>query len=214
VIENDQIYADASFPTHQWRVSGVKLEPFSIGHAIILQSHNSPFLDFRSPEFEDLMLALWICSRPVEPNRNPARDSLPRRWRWAARLLRGIAKDDPERTWVSIQMLQEYIFDSLWFKPPISTKNDKICRTSSCPTMIPMLRALQNHWRYTEREALNMPLKKAKMLHAAWLEHEGALQFVTQADKDTIEQMKKPENVAWNKRIREEAARKVAANKK
>lgn len=56
-----------------------------------------------------------------------------------------------------------------------------------------------------------MPLKKAKMLHAAWLEHEGALSFTTQADKDVIERMKDPANIAWNKKIREEAAKKVAA---
>lgn len=211
MIENDQIYAEVSFPSLRWRVSGVKLLPFSIGHALILQSQNSPFLDFRQLEFENLMIGLWVCSRPVRANVNTAHLKLPFWWRWATRSLRKIADKDPERTWASIEMFQDYIWDSMFFKPPISTRNDKLSRLSSCPTMLPMMRALQNHWGFSHSEVLNMPLKKAKMLHAGWLEHEGALSFTTQADKDVITQMKLPENVAWNKQIREEAAKKAAA---
>jgi hypothetical protein len=160
------------------------------------------------------MVALWVCSRPVEQNRNTASTKLPWRWKFWGKRLRKIAETNPERTWVSIQILQDYVFESLFFKPPIARKEEKLCRTSTCPTMLPMIRALMNHWRFSELEVLNMPLKKAKMLHAGWLEHEGALTFVTQSDLDVIECMKLPENIEWNKKIREEAAKKAAAKKK
>lgn len=212
--DNDQIYADACFPAERWSVCGVKLLPFSIGHADILQSIGSPFLDFRVPEFDDLMLALWVCSNRVTPGTNSTSLKLPLRWRLAARFLRRICKDNPRRFWGSIIVFQQYVFDSLWFKPPIATRNMKLSRASTCPAFLPMKRTLMSHWNYSEAEALNMSLKQAKMEHAAWLEHEGALSFKTQADTDIIEEMKRPENVAWAKKVREEAEKRKALKSK
>lgn len=188
--------------------------PFSVGHALILQSLNSPFLDFSKPEFNHLMDALWVCSQPVVPNQNTATRRLPIRWRIIAKFLQRVADKDAPRAWKSIETVQAYIFDALFFRPPIVKTNDKLYRQSSCPDLLPMVRSLMNHFGYSEAEVLNMPLKKAKMQHAGWLEHEGALEFKTQADEDVIEKLKSPEFAAWDKQIRAEAAKKMAERKK
>jgi hypothetical protein len=211
VIENDQLYAGHCFPQEQWSVCGVKLKPFSLGHALILQSLDSPFLDFRTPEFEDFMSALWVCSRPVAPHVNTNSIRLPLSWKIGSRLLKKVADKDPLRFWRSIQNLQDYIFESLWFKTPISSKNRQFCRTSTCPALLPMLRAIMNHWGLSYADAINLPFRHAKWMHAGWLEHEGALTFVTQADIDIIKQMMDPKNLEWNQKIRQKAAIRKAA---
>lgn len=214
MIENDQLYADACFPKERWSVCGVRLKPFSIGHALILQSIGSPFLGFETPEFDDLMRALWVCSRTVEPGQNTDNLKLPLSWRIASRFLRRIARRNPKRMWASICTMQEYVFDAMLFRPPIATRNSKLSRISTCPAFIPSKRALMASWGYSEREVLNMPMKQAKIEQAAWLEHEGALAFTTQADVDIVAATKKPENVAWAIRVREENARKMAEKRK
>jgi hypothetical protein len=210
VIENDQLYAESCFPLQSCSVAGIRLMPFSVGHTQILHTLNSPFLDFRTPEFSDLMDALWVCSRPVVPNLNTSLKRLPFSWKIIARLLKWVADNQADRAWKSIEMVQAYVFDALFFKPPIVKKNDQLYRQSSCPDLLPMIRSLMNHYGYSETEVLNMPLKKAKMQHAGWLEHEGALEFSTKGDEDVIAKLKSPEFAAWDKKIREEAANRKA----
>jgi hypothetical protein len=210
VIENDQLYADACFPNERWTVCGVKLKPFSLGHALVLQSIGSPFLGFEPIGLDDLMFALWVCSRDVTPGENPLRDKLPLSWRIHARFLKRIAEKDRQRIWNSAMAMQSYVFESLWFKPPIATRNNNLCRDSTCPLLVPMKRSLMTQWGRTEQEVYRMPLRQAKFEHCAWLEHEGALRFVTQADIEMVDLMKRTENVEWNKRVREENAKKMA----
>jgi hypothetical protein len=214
VIENDQLYAETCFPLKIRSVAGIRLKPFSVGHWQLLQSLNSPFLDFRSPEYKDFMAALWICSRPVVPNENTSLQKLPLYWKFIAGRLHKIADKEPVRFWGLIEKIQAYIFEPLFFKPPIVKKNTQLYRQSSCPDALPMIRSLMNHFRYSEAEVLNMPLMKAKMQHAGWLEHEGALEFQTKADTDIIDRLKSPEFAAWDKKVRAEAALRLAAKKK
>lgn len=211
MFDSDQLYADACFPKERWTVAGIKLEPFSLGHALILESIDSPFLDLREPEFEDFMFALWICSRRVKPSENTIRLKLPLNWRIASYFLRKLAEKNKARILRSMSALQDYIFESLWFKPPISTRDNKLCRTSTCPSMIPMKRALMSSWGYSEAEVYNMPLRQAKIEQCAWLEHEGALKFTTQSDLDIVNVAMQPENLAWNAKVRADNARKMAA---
>lgn len=213
MVENDQLYAQACFPVDQWSIAGIQLLPMRVGHVLNLQSVNSPFLDFETPEFKDLMVGLWVCSQPVEPGINTATEKLPFSWRVKSWFLSQVAERDYGRIWASIAAFQQYAFESLWFRPPIAKKNDGLYRESSCPSLLPMIRALMNHYGYCEWEVLNMPLKKAKMQHAGWLEHEGALEFKTPKDDDIIDKLKSPEFLAWDKKVRAEAAKKQAAKK-
>lgn len=180
----------------------------------MLESIGSPFMGFETPQFDDFMLALWICSNRVTPGQNTSTVKLPLKWRIVSKFLHRIADKDAPRMWASIIAMQEYIFEALWFKPPIATRHTQLCRTSTCPAFIPMKRTLMSEWGYTEEQVYNLPLIQAKIEHCATLEHEGALTFTTQADKDIIAIAMLPENLAWNKRVREEAARKVAARQK
>lgn len=44
-------------------VIGKRLEPFSVGHAHILEAIGSPFMTGEKVEFTDFVLAVWVCSR-------------------------------------------------------------------------------------------------------------------------------------------------------
>ena len=73
----DAAFIDAADPKPH-RVLGLALLPFSIGHFILLQRHQSVFVsqDGGQIGIEDLLLAVLICSQTYEE----ARKSLSSRW--------------------------------------------------------------------------------------------------------------------------------------
>lgn len=210
MIDNDQLYAKSSFPLEPCSICGIEVPYFSLGHAIILQSVDSPFIDGKTiPQFEHLMTALWVCHQPVRPFTNTATLPLPRKWRRDSWLLQKLWLRNERRLLVEITKLYAFIQDAINYRPPVASKNEKICRTSTCPEFLPIKRTLMNHYGYSEAEVLNMPIQQAKWEHYGWLEHERALDFSTRADQDVIERALQPESLEWNQRMWAEAGKKL-----
>jgi hypothetical protein len=62
---SDAQYAAACAPAHMWRVCGVRLRPFSLGHLLALNGVGSPFVERHFTEATplDLVSAIRICSQ-------------------------------------------------------------------------------------------------------------------------------------------------------
>jgi hypothetical protein len=62
-----QAYVEAVIPPRV-TVMGVRLEPLTLGHVLLLQRVGSPYAPFveadRAPGVGDFLLALWICGQP------------------------------------------------------------------------------------------------------------------------------------------------------
>jgi len=58
-------YLSAQLPATRF-IAGVAVQPFCLGHALLLQRLRSPFMDSAAvPGMGDALLALWVCSRPA-----------------------------------------------------------------------------------------------------------------------------------------------------
>ena len=194
--ENDIAYAQACHPP-RWTVCGQRLEPLSMGHAILLQSNASPFMTGYPCGVEHLLAALWICSRPVIPGVDTMQRKLPLRWRVGGFLLSVMMIRNRERVFAAIEMMLDYVREATAYEPPIAKKEQKVCRTSSAPSYLPMKRALMNHYGYTEERVLNMPLQQAKWEHCGWLEHAEAIRFADEKDRDFITRSQSEEVKLW-----------------
>jgi hypothetical protein len=212
MLDNDTAYSQACFPEPR-TVCGITLKAYGIGHALTLRSIESPLIPSDNPKpvnFPDFFLALWVCSQSSTLGFNPAFAPLPIRWRIMSRIIGAYYVVAPDRLVAEAGKLISYVEESELFRPPIAIRNKDFCRVSSCPHFVPMQRTLAQ-FGFSDAEILNMPLRRAKWLHTAWLEHEGALRFATAHDEWVKQRMMQPDMIEWNKKIWEENRIKMAA---
>ena len=50
------------------RIFGLRLRPFSLGHLLLLDRLGSPYVRGGNIGLDDLLLAVWICSRGIDAN--------------------------------------------------------------------------------------------------------------------------------------------------
>ncbi len=159
----------------QWFAAGVALQPFSIGHAMLLRRLGSPFIapdkakEQRMPGFGDVLVAAWVCSRPSAVALRDL-DQLPQKiWLKYKRLTR-LAYLDQDRL-----ALFRYIA-AAHRKPAIKLRRTPEGEVSGSPWYGVLLATLSRHYSNSVEEALNTPLATAHWLYAMQMEQDGHVQ--------------------------------------
>lgn len=195
-IDHSLGYARSLYPMCV-SISGTRLRPFMVGHALLLTSRNSPIASLWSEKpigpvsVGDVALAMWVCSQiPTDAFRKLA--SWTTRWS-IKRLGERISKDDPDRT---INTFMDYVCRGLT-GPRMCVQGET--KMVGAP-MIAMLHVgLLTHFGRSDAEALNTPLSVAIWQRAVFLEERGFARMWNQEDQEQFEwseeMAKNPEKV-------------------
>lgn len=188
-MNNAAAYATACFPD-TWHILKVKLRPFTLGHALLLQRLESPFLSGgRRPDGTDLALAVLVCSVPWE---RAARQAEGRILGWRMRWLRVPV----ENIWGGVRAFQDYLREAhdgpeFWVRDQGGQKS---------PLRAPFYQTLKltqmTQFHKSEREALSTPLRLALWDHAALFESKGVIELLDEKQKDLISQVRRAQKTA------------------
>jgi len=169
-------YAATIWPDH-WRVARCRLEPLSLGHALLLQRLGLSTLRGLGPTpgAGDLALYIAILSRPWR-RAVALVDSWRGRWvlRWLAlRLLH------PATRAVASVTLERY-FAAAWRGPRVWTKDNTAAKQDD-PLRV-LTCTLTQRLGYTHDAALDLPLERALWEACSYLAAEGLLEFYSSDD--------------------------------
>jgi hypothetical protein len=178
-------YAAAVLPD-RWRVCGVDLMPFALGHLLALQRLGSPFVVVGEPGPVDLTLALYVCSRkPSDIFARWHRD-IPWGWKMRGRKIAFQAALRPSRFLDSCMGFAGYvdansIGPKLWIE-----RGRKDVKTITAPEMLSMHRRMMLCG-FSESEAWDMPFVRVRWEQAASAEVDGVASFFTDRDERLCE---------------------------
>jgi hypothetical protein len=155
------------------RVMGLTLLPFSIGHKVLLEREQSPFLSAdQKPSFRDLLKAVLICSQPFHTKRSGFWFAVKLKlWLWRVRRL----------DWfVEIQKMREHIsFGSLC--PRIKNEGG---RPPGSAWPLRLFQFLTLVLKVPEAKAWDYPYGKAQFEWCAFWESEGAIKVWNDQDEE------------------------------
>lgn len=180
-------YASTVFPDG-YTVLGVRLRPMTIGHALLLTRIGSPLAPFaapagRDPTLQDLVIALWVCSRPCSAAASGLQRSRTGWWmrlrEWSVRWAYWRRIDRALHGWVAYMR-------ACCSGPMLWVKQD------SAPSKVPILQTLLLHRQHRMGEsraaAMETPVAVALWDLAAYAVGTGAVDLV---DDDEQELMRK-----------------------
>lgn len=169
-----ELYARAHVPT-AFTVAGVRLPPFTLGHAIALEVLGQGTL--ADDDLAGLLLALEVCRRP--PGEFLRRSvSLGFRLRLRLRALWAGWRLGPLRLLREIPRFREYARH--WSQLP-SFRHETAAGNSAAggPFLEHVLITLMARLGYAERDALALPLVTAQLRYAIYWETEGRIELAT-----------------------------------
>jgi len=160
-----------------YTVLGLRLKPFSLGHAILLQRHGcDPVRDY-----ESLITGVTICAHTWDEFHTLADDKwLPWRmriWAWRVGNFNIVAK---------IKMFNEYVADAME-SPEVFESNDKPSNRLGAPFFSVLKTTLCAKLGYTRDEALNLPFGEALFDYFSFWEIEGGCELVGDHDLEMRE---------------------------
>lgn len=183
-MNNAAAYATACF-SDTWHILKIKLRPFTLGHALLLQRLESPFLiGGRRPDGTDLALAVLVCSVPWE---RAARQAEGRMLGWRMRWLRVPV----ENIWGGVRAFEDYLREAhdgpeFWVRDQGSKKS---------PLHAPYYQTLKltqmTQFHKSEREALSTPLRLALWDHAALFESKGIIELLDEKQRELIAEVRR-----------------------
>jgi hypothetical protein len=167
------------------RVLGVRLQPFCIGHALLLQRLGNPFYVGGSvPALGDLLLGVSLCALPpAEAVRQI--DSWPfllrlrlRSWWWSLRY---------PRTALAEPMIQFSRYLQAALKMPTYWREEDKSNPSSpgTPWLQRVLLIVQLY--RTQAESLATPMAEALWIYCAHWEQQGVIRVFGEADQELLE---------------------------
>jgi hypothetical protein len=163
-------------------VLGLRLQPLTVGHALLLHRLNSPFVSGGPVDLPALMEAVLVCSLPVEG----ALDALGSRWRnlVTKRWLRKIRKLDINR---DRDVFNEWL-SGQFGRVECWAKSDG--RAPVMPGVERLLASLCGDLGQSVDRALDLPLLAASRLMLAHAEAHGLVEPVSEVEQDLIEYAK------------------------
>lgn len=178
----EQTYLAAVLPAPV-RVLGVRLQPFCLGHALLLQRLGNPFYVGGQPSFGDLLLGVSLCALP--PLQAAALVDT-RRFAWAMRLrvwwwsLRypGTIQAEP------MVRFYRYLGEALKM-PEYWIEKDSEGLPPGTPWLQRVLLVLSQY--RTRDEALTTPMGEALWLYCAHWEQQGSIRVLGEADYALIQ---------------------------
>ncbi len=178
-------YPSACFP-NRVRIFGCLLEPLTLGHALVLQYLRSPFAPgverTREPNRGDVLLGVWVCSRPWWV---AARDA--GTWR-SAMWLRAMV------CFLALFRVKLWYRDLLWVTyiteanamPPVWRKKS-VGTALGLPPLLNVKMSLMTFWNKSEAEAMATPLGQALLEHGAYLSTLGEMRFPSNDECELME---------------------------
>ncbi len=171
----DAEYLRALYPD-RYRVAGVWLKPYSLGHVFLLDRIGSPFVEFeREAKLGDLRVALALCKRDYKDalrwlRRGAGRWSMPLRWCSQRNFLEGVAQ------------FADYITKS--FTHPDSWTGEG--RRMGAPFFQSVKLTLMMHLGMSEAQAMACPLSLAMWDYMACWELKDRMQLVSGTDRQAM----------------------------
>ena len=157
-------------------VLGRQLRPFCCGHAVLLASLKSPFVEGGEVDTADFLLAVWICSMPFEEGR--------------AKLMRpqGVAQEAKE--WgegvgsfdypAELSAFRAYLVEHT--RAPARWRRAD-SKSSKAPWPLVVSTVLMRELGLPESEAWNKPLQEAMWLFATIAEQNGDDSLVSEEER-------------------------------
>lgn len=194
-------YHDAAIP-EPFRVLGLSLKPFTLGHQLLLERFESSFAlgSTKEPTYEDLILSVFLCSFT---------------WERAVKVLSSRFLKLRLKLWGwfcgSFDVAEAMDFFARYLgahsKQPDYWVEQKSGPSNSGVPFIQFLKVkLEQDLGYTEAEALGTPYQIAIWNYLTFLESKGVIKFVSQADLDLIALAKSAEMEAKMQAIAEKMA--------
>lgn len=153
-----------------FRILGKRLKPLSVGHLILLEYIESPFISGSPVSTGDLVNAIFICSRSFEETMEAWQDkgTSHKITEWGKR----VGPFDLEE---KCKLFQEYVgYYHRW--PESDSKHEGNGKLGS-PEYAVILDVLQSDLNYSESDAINMPYNKAAWKCSAHLERLGIIEI-------------------------------------
>lgn len=172
----DAAYLKAAHP-RPFRIFGKKLMPFSLGHELLFQKFGNKFSieSKEDPSIHDLMTGVFLCSRPYSPDVSLEDFKIPfaaRFWGWI------LGRAYINRAYSAFA---EYIAEHT--EIPEFYAKDSPKQNTGTPTIHAVKISLEEHLHRPTMEAWNTSFSLAFWDHLAWLESQGAIQIVDEADR-------------------------------
>lgn len=167
-------------------VLGVRLQPFTLGHAHLLARVGSPFLSGDNPQLGDVVLGVEVCQRDygsavafmAQDNAARIIEKLARKW-----LRRQLEED--------IGPISEFVhYVSSAAQGPRFWVEQKEASQSGADWLQSLKLGLMRTGR-SFAEAMDTPLGEAMWDYAAYWESEGALKLHTETDDDLLAAVKR-----------------------
>lgn len=177
------------------RCLGATLEPLTLGHVILLQRLDSPFLSLEPVTAVRLFEAVFVCCQHHEK----ALANMQKRWApwvlwfwgWHHR------KTDLEAESVRFNAYLEENFAVARVK---RKRHNQPTPTAGAPWALRILVALMSEFHWSESVALDCPLVKANALLAAFAEARGDVQLWTQQDRDFFQWAKAQDEIRFGQK--------------
>ncbi len=176
-------YACALLPD-RWRVLGVRLQPLTVGHGIVLARLHSPFTPFScrpSAHLGDLLLALFACGRPWARGwaaLGSRKASLFLRL-WAWQILRRAESDSIIGS--AADAFGAYVHAHC-AGPRVWEKDGAGASAANSPVLCTLKIGLQEHFGRSEAEALDTLISAALWELYCYAEQHGGLQLVSDTE--------------------------------
>ena len=191
---NLDAYVKALIP-NPYHILGVKLLPFSLGHYFLMKRFNCGFSNESVDKyggFEDVLLAIAICSRKYEQFIEWINDeSKFMSWskEWGTEILKAL-KENKLNCINELNRFKIYMKDSIMV-PKFWNNDEEDDKTSGAHWTQNVYTILISKMGYTSEQALNIPLSQALFDYYKYLENEGVITFM--ADWE-LEQWKASDN--------------------
>lgn len=170
----------SSILPEQFTVLGQRLEPFTLGHAMLLDRLECN--PIRTPV--DLITAVIVCASPWAAFEPTLRDNWfqikMRVWSWR---LRCRWKKDPVAFQKSAKLFRDYLADAI-NGPDILQEPSRKGGKLGAPWLHHLKVALQSKLGYTRNQALDLPVNEALWDYFTFAEIEGSGQLVTDQDRN------------------------------
>ena len=169
-------------------ILGYRLQPFTLAHYEALVIVHSPYVtQARDPLWEDVEMALCICSRQRPIDDLPAISRF-RRLRW--RLMRPKMEDQQEAAFSVGQWVAECTAQPQAYVDP---HDDRPARRAVMPWILRVVRALCTQYGMTHDEAWHTPFQYSMHLYLTWAESEGERLADREEDAAILEELERIE---------------------
>lgn len=202
----DRAFLRALHPA-PYRILGIELRPFSLGHSLLLHDIGSPFVAEELREFtvHDLFIALSICALPYEKGKALGEDA--KGWKkkcdeWVAKNIRHncgglwsrlwrIARGKPLPDWDianDVRAFFRYLSEGN-ARPDYKAEPGNDMAFLYSPWQLRMMVKLRREFGMTRSEILDMPLAEAWWMYLGAVEADGSIQICTEDEKEFVDEL-------------------------